>query len=312
MKLSLLYRGSLASCNYGCTYCPFAKRTDTREQLARDRAELARFTARLASLTAHRWRILFTPWGEALVRSWYRRAVVRLSQLPHVESVAVQTNLSAPLDWVAQCAPGKPAFWATYHPTEVARAAFVAKAARLHEAGVRISVGMVAVPDALDEILALRRELPASIYLWLNAQQPRRRPYTADELRTLAAVDPQFPLTAQSRRTFGLACRTGESVFSVDGAGTITRCHFVDEPLGNLHDDDWESSLRPRTCPNRRCDCFVGWSHLPSLGLERFFGDGLLERIPKEFVASAAGLAQHAAELTSPLGSCGGIPSRSR
>jgi DNA-binding CsgD family transcriptional regulator len=32
MKLDILYRGPLASCNYGCEYCPFAKRKDTREE----------------------------------------------------------------------------------------------------------------------------------------------------------------------------------------------------------------------------------------------------------------------------------------
>ncbi|MEN8446791.1 MAG: radical SAM protein, partial [Cyanobacteria bacterium J06555_13] len=29
MNLSILYRGPLLSCNYGCEYCPFAKRQQT-------------------------------------------------------------------------------------------------------------------------------------------------------------------------------------------------------------------------------------------------------------------------------------------
>ena len=39
----MLYRGPLASCNYDCPYCPFAKRRDRPEQLRADREALARF-----------------------------------------------------------------------------------------------------------------------------------------------------------------------------------------------------------------------------------------------------------------------------
>ena len=82
--LTILYRGPLASCDYACPYCPFAKRRDTPEQLRADRAALERFT-RWVSGRDHRVSVLFTPWGEGLVRSWYRRALVELSHLPHVE-----------------------------------------------------------------------------------------------------------------------------------------------------------------------------------------------------------------------------------
>ena len=78
MKLSILYRGPLSSCNYGCEYCPFAKHHETAAELARDRRALERFIDWVAA-RAHgdRIAILFTPWGEALVRRWYRDALVR-------------------------------------------------------------------------------------------------------------------------------------------------------------------------------------------------------------------------------------------
>ena len=40
VDLSLLYRGPLASCNYDCPYCPFAKRRDSPQLLRADRAAL--------------------------------------------------------------------------------------------------------------------------------------------------------------------------------------------------------------------------------------------------------------------------------
>ena len=121
MSLKVLYRGSLVSCNYGCDYCPFAKRRETRAELERDREEVERFVAWVEGSRDERFELLFTPWGEALVRPWYRAALVQLSHLEHVDLVAIQTNLSMRLGWVEE-ASGALALWATYHPGEVTRA----------------------------------------------------------------------------------------------------------------------------------------------------------------------------------------------
>ena len=58
--LSLLYRGTLASCNYACSYCPFAKKQDSRAALARDAREVARFTDWVAQQN-RAISVLFTP-----------------------------------------------------------------------------------------------------------------------------------------------------------------------------------------------------------------------------------------------------------
>ena len=44
LDLSILYRGPLSSCNYGCAYCPFAKHAETAAELDADRRALERFT----------------------------------------------------------------------------------------------------------------------------------------------------------------------------------------------------------------------------------------------------------------------------
>ena len=76
MNLSILYRGPLASCNYDCPYCPFAKRRDAPAQLRADRVALERFTDWVRrNPDGDRISILFTPWGEGLTRSWYRITV---------------------------------------------------------------------------------------------------------------------------------------------------------------------------------------------------------------------------------------------
>jgi MoaA/NifB/PqqE/SkfB family radical SAM enzyme len=280
MTYSVMYRGHLTSCNYSCSYCPFAKRFETPIQLQRDKTSLQRFVDWMAAQTEERWKILFTPWGEALVRPWYRDALIELSHRPNVVSTTIQTNLSCNIDWIQYCNRDDVGFWATLHPTEVTATAFISKVVRLREWGVRLSVGMVAVPEFLDQIEEVRNRLPADVYMWLNAQQPRSKPYTDDQVSRLTMVDPHFRLTLRRERSFGKPCRTGETTFTVDGNGHMRRCHFVDEVIGNIYTSNWRSALQPRNCANQFCDCFLGKAQLQAEELWPFFGDRLLERTP--------------------------------
>lgn len=280
VNLSVLYRGPLSSCNYACRYCPFSKRKESAAQLDRDRLALIRFQSWLADQTQHRWKVLFTPWGEALVRRWYREALIELSHRPHIDVLTVQTNLSCKLEWLAQCAADRVSLWATYHPTEIASEVFQSQVHQVRKYGIRISVGAVGIPEALSQIEDMRQRLPEDVYLWVNAQQPRRRPYTAEELDRFQAIDPQFLLTAQRYPSLGKFCSTGEISFTVDGSGAMRRCHFVDEVIGNCYVQGWDASLQPRPCPNRYCDCYLGKSQLLSEKLIPFFGSTAFERLP--------------------------------
>lgn len=280
MHYSVMYRGLLSSCNYACGYCPFAMRKESADRLREDRRSLASFADWIAGLPQHAWKILFTPWGEALVRPAYRRAVERLSHLRHVETVAVQTNLSCGLEWIDRCDPRKLVLWATYHPTEVQRAAFVRKVLALRERGVELSAGMVGAVAHLEEAETLRRELPEDVYLWINAQQPRPRPYTPQEEDRFRRVDPHFDLSLKRQPSLGRSCPSGETSFTVDGRGDLRRCHFVDEVIGSIHSPDWEAALRPRLCPRRFCDCFLGKAQLQADPLRAVFGGRGLVRLP--------------------------------
>jgi MoaA/NifB/PqqE/SkfB family radical SAM enzyme len=280
--LGLLWRGPLDSCNYGCAYCPFAKRAPQRRVLDADGAALARFVAWVERSPSRPLQILFTPYGEALIWPWYRDALIALARLPHVQSVAIQTNGSAPMDFVANAAADKLAFWISYHPTEIARAPFIAKVRALHGHGLRLSVGMVAMVDNLAEIEALRAELPPTVPLWLNAQKPGPRiPRTV--AARLLAIDPEFGHELRRHASLGRACHTGEDVISVDGRGDIRRCHFVADVLGNLYRDDLAELLRPRPCPRATCSCWLGYSHLTDLEVgAAYLPDFRLARIRAE------------------------------
>ncbi|WP_185921967.1 STM4011 family radical SAM protein [Streptomyces sp. WAC06614] len=284
MDLTLLYRGPLASCDYDCPYCPFAKRRDSAEQLRADRAALERFTgwATAPDRAGDRLSVLFTPWGEGLVRSWYRRALVELSHQPHVARVAIQTNLSCRTDWLAEADPGTVALWCTYHPGQTPYERFLAKVRDLADRGIRYSVGIVGLPENLEPARRLRADLPGGVYLWANAAEGHT--YTDGEAAAWTALDPLFPYSRHPHRSAGLPCRAGESVVSVDGEGTVRRCHFVRAELGNLYDGSYRAGLAPRPCPLAVCDCHIGYVHLETLPLYDVFAGGVLERIPADGV----------------------------
>src|SRR5581483_7601021 len=193
MIYRILYRGPLSSCNYACGYCPFAKRAETHDQLEGDRRSLSSFLTWIAEQHHCRFGVLFTPWGEALVRRWYQQALVVLTHLNHIHRATIQTNLSCGLNWVSECRLDRLALWATFHPSEINRGVFVEKVRRLHEQGVRLSVGVVGLRQHLGEIAALRRELPSEVYLWINAYKRDAEYYSDAEVRTLTSLDPLFP-----------------------------------------------------------------------------------------------------------------------
>jgi MoaA/NifB/PqqE/SkfB family radical SAM enzyme len=285
-NLSILYRGPLSSCNYGCDYCPFAKHTETDAEHAADAEALERFAAWVEAQAngPHRISVFFTPWGEALVRRRYQKVIARLTNLPHVDKVAIQTNLSCRLDWTDDCDKAKLGIWATYHPTQVTRERFLARCQEADRRGVRYSVGVVGMKEHQEEIAGLREQLPDSVYLWVNAYKRVEGYYSNEELDFLTAIDPLFPINNTRHPSQGRSCHTGETVFSVDGDGLMRRCHFVRTPIGNIYASDWETALRPRVCENETCGCHIGYVHLPHLGLDTTFGDGLLERIPARTV----------------------------
>jgi len=284
MHLTILYRGPLISCNYGCEYCPFAKRQQTAAELAIDKQSLERFVNFISQHPQYQFSILFTPWGEALIHSWYQQALIKLTQLPNVNKAAIQTNLSCNLDWVEECNKDKLALWATFHSEWVSRDRFLQKCLNLDNQNVKFSVGVVGFPKFQAEIAALRQELPNHVYLWINAVKPELPNLSPQNREFFKSIDPLYELNTQHYPSFGHSCRAGESVISVDGDGTMYRCHFIKAVIGNIYDSTWEAALFGQPCTNQTCHCHIGYVHLEYLEMNKVFGSGILERIPDNWV----------------------------
>jgi len=281
----ILYRGPLSSCNYGCGYCPFAKRANTAAELRDDVAKLNRFVDWIASREDREIGVLFTPWGEALIHPGYQDALRRLSEMPHVYRAAIQTNLSGRLDWLAHCDLQTVALWCTWHPSQINLDRFLKQCRQLDLLGVRYSVGVVGLKENLTCALELREQLAPSTYLWINAYKDEPDYYSEADILAFEAIDPLFRQNTHFYPSLGKACSGGHTSFTVDGDGHARRCHFIESPIGNIYEDgpDFDSRLRPSPCTRAACECHIGYIHMKDLGLERVYGEGLLERIPRDW-----------------------------
>jgi MoaA/NifB/PqqE/SkfB family radical SAM enzyme len=279
MTLSILYRGVLSSCNYDCPYCPFAKRKDTRATMTTDKQQVERFVQFVQQQKDTEFKLFFTPWGEGLIRKHYQQALVDLSNMPNVQRVAIQTNVSCTLGWLQKANKDKIALWATYHPGQVSRQAFLDKCKQLDAMGVMYSVGIVGFKETIEEIELMRTLLPEERYLWVNALKKQSDYYTAIERDRLAAVDPYVPYNMVHHESKDKACRTGHTVISVDGDGNIYRCHFIKEKLGNIYEDALNTVLKPRLCTNATCGCHIGYVHMNDLKLYDVYKGRELERV---------------------------------
>ncbi len=281
MKLTILYRGPLSSCNYACPYCPFAKHQETDEEHARDALALTKFIDFIQANRGIQFSVFFTPWGEALIRKRYQQALIMLTNLPHIEKIAIQTNGSCRFDWAKLCDRSKLGLWVTYHPGETSRASFLKRCEIMQKQGIRFSVGIVGLKEHFAEIENLRAELSPDVYLWINAFKRAQNYYAPAEVDFLAAIDPLFSMNNTRHQSLNFACRAGEAVISVDGDGVIRRCHFIKENLGNIYEENWQNALRSRLCSNETCGCHIGYVHLNHLNLYNVFEGGILERIPR-------------------------------
>lgn len=288
MKAILYYRGALSSCNYDCPYCPFSKTKDSKATLEKDKQQLQTFMAwvREQGAEGHQLSIFFNPYGEALVHRWYRDAIIELTQMAHIEKVAVQTNLSVKLDWTQQLDQRKVAFWVTYHPGQISSSDFLSQCMKLYEQHIPFSVGSVGIRSALAAIHELRSVLPSDVYLWVNAFKDKGDYYTEEEIFFITKIDPHFQLNVKDYDSIGKSCGAGSNVFYVQGAGIVKRCYSDRKVIGHLYRDGLEGLAADRPCRMEKCGCYIGYIHMPELELNHVYGESILERIPNDFKRS--------------------------
>ena len=277
------YRGSLKSCNYACSYCPFAKRPGSRMELERDEKALCRFTAGLseqASAFEEKLGILIAPYGEALIHGYYWKEMAALSRLFFVEAVGAQPNLSfhpeSCLNFYKEEGGKveKLRIWATFHPEMEQPRIFAEKCRYLSEQGVRLSVGAVGNPDNILAVRELFGLLPEEIYCWINQMDGLGRPCTAAEKKEFLALDPWFFREFYWPKAVPSFC--GSRLF-LEADGKRGRCNLsASLPLRGR-----KISGQETVCRRKRCTCYLAASGRSDFPGRDLFGPYPQFRIPE-------------------------------
>ena len=245
MKRQWYYRGSLQSCNYSCSYCPFSKRKGSVKEKEKDKKALFQFVEAVQQRTEVEGAVQIVPYGEALIHEYYWEALARLSQNPRIDAVGAQSNFSFLVEKMLSvyCNKGgridKLRLWGTFHPEMTSVGRFTEQCMRLLDAKVKFCVGVVGVPENLSVIKALREGLPQNVYVWINKMDGLRRPYTKEEIEAFLEIDDYFAMELAHYKADVSLC--GENRF-VEADGTMRRCNICRQTVGNFYEEFCEKS----------------------------------------------------------------------
>lgn len=301
-RKTICYRGSLKSCNYCCSYCPFSKHRASAQELEKDRRNFERFCDSVTEQAAKYdiGAVFVVPYGEASIHRWYWEGLGRLAGLVGMERVGLQTNLSFPVEEClavfdrysgdacredSQVIFGrnrhKLCIWATYHPEMADMDMFVDKCHGLAGSGVNLCVGAVGVPQNIPLLVRLREKLSPDLYLWINKMDGLGRAYTDEESQAFSELDPFFALECGNPAADASKC--GDRCF-VEADGRIRSCNIGRIKEGNWYQSDMEEIFRP-LCGKKRCSCYLAYGGRADFEGRQFFGDYPIFRIPKKYKA---------------------------
>lgn len=283
MKKTIIYRGSLKSCNYTCPYCPFSKHKLLAGEEKKDFDNLEKFCKSIEERVFNHniGAVFITPYGEAAIHEYYWNALARLSVV--VEKTGIQTNLSFDAEHMIDIfdkAGGKRenlSIWATFHPAMTSVYEFSEKCRKISNYGINICAGAVGVPENADIIKHLRVLLPQNIYLWINKMDGLRRNYTASEIEMFTSVDPFFCDELEMHSVEPELC-AGRCFIEADGK--IKTCNIC-----RPKKSDWYLScnedIYETACTNKRCSCFLAYGGRADIYTYGIYGRYPVFRVPE-------------------------------
>ena len=274
------YRGSLKSCNYGCSYCPFAKRPSSPSELLKDREDWMRFVGHLETQVEPYGAVMVVPYGEALIHDYYWEGLARLSRMGTMEAVGAQTNLSFDIERQLTIfkenggRKEKLRVWATFHPEMTTVPLFAEQCRKLLSAGIRVCAGAVGVPENLETLRRLKETLPGGCCLWINRMDGLNRRYTEEEQQAFLRIDPWFYRELHVKKAMPEQC---PGRLFVESDGRMRRCTISAPPEGNWYDTGGTETL---PCRKKACTCYLAYGGRMDCEERTAFGRWPLFRIP--------------------------------
>lgn len=282
MTKDIFFRGDIDFCNYSCSYCPFAKKTQSIDKIQKEEDNLKKLFFYVKNMDEDA-NIMITPYGEALIHPIYQVFIARLSTLDNVRKIGIQTNLSVDTkNLISTLEENKAYFskimiWATFHSQFTDIKQFCNKANKLSSL-VSISCGVVANRKNFEEIKNLRQVLRPDVYLWINAMDKIKNKFTEDEISSLSHIDPFFAYEFYEKRIDFTKSRSDD--FSI--------CQSYDKIYADSYKYSSSCFFKKKkaissSCNNHKiCDCYLGYSNFKDNYLSRFFGENIIFRIPQK------------------------------
>jgi MoaA/NifB/PqqE/SkfB family radical SAM enzyme len=255
---TVYYRGDICSCNYNCSYCPFHSR---QSDLAADEAALHRFCGRAHDLGSG-ITIMLVPRGEALIHSYYHKAIASFCRYDNVSVVGCQTNLSFDVEEFAEHTAefnSKISLWCSFHPSQTTLEDFLRQCELLRIHAIPFCAGAVGHPNNIPILRELRDKLPPDTYMWINAMKGLARDYTDREIETFSAIDPLFRLELEDNPADPQLCIGGKESIFIVGNGDYFSCIISKARLGNIYSQ--VNIERPKTCLSKKCDCYLAYAN---------------------------------------------------
>ncbi len=282
-RRTILYRGSLKSCNYHCGYCPFSKHRCSERELEKDRTHWFRFCESLneRAETLNIRALMVVPYGEALIHPWYWEGFGALTKPDAIDAAGAQTNLSFSIVRsleIFEHAGGvreKLRLWATFHPEMTSCGEFAEKCAALRREGILFCAGAVGVPENLEVLQRLREMLPREVYLWINAMDGLGRSYTEDEFQRFSSIDPYFYREIRPVPADESLCR---SRLFVEADGTVRRCNISAASGKNWYEHP-QGLFEEMPCRRKRCSCYLAYGGREDAVNHALFGPDPVFRI---------------------------------
>ncbi len=265
-KTKLCYRGSLKSCNYSCSYCPFSKKKTTVKELKQDQEALFRFVKSIEERYHHVQAVQIVPYGEALIHDYYWEALARLSSVSNIQAIGAQTNASFSVDrklevfYISGGERSKLRLWLSFHPSMISLEKFLKQCELLEKSHISYCVGAVGMMENLPLIQQLRSQLPEHIYMWIN--KPDISKYntsykpTMEEVEAFLKVDPYYTLECRHYPAREEFC--AEYAF-VEADGSVKLCNISQTVLGNWYQDSKETDDMEKHCNKKECNCYLAY-----------------------------------------------------
>ncbi|MCM1539784.1 MAG: STM4011 family radical SAM protein [Blautia sp.] len=299
-KRTVIYRGNLKSCNYTCSYCPFAKHRALTAELEKDRRNFERFcdSVEMRVQDFSIGAVFVTPYGEASIHRWYWEGLSRLAELPGIDRVGMQTNLSFSVEECMEIFDSfrendvsgglfpeqkreKLCIWATFHPEMTTVDMFAAKCRRLAQNHVQVCAGAVGVPENIQLIRELREKLSPAVYLWVNRMDGLKRNYRLDEISAFTEIDPFFTCELDYPEADPSMC--ADRCF-VEADGKVRSCN-ISRPKGAGWYESGEEEIFAPACSGKRCTCYLSYGGRSDFTWKNIFGEYSVFRIPRKFKA---------------------------